>query len=89
MGIDCCSATVYPCCMVSFRTIISRWPNAEKFGADIGLKKKHRASHARAMKVRNSVPETYWPKLLGSDQARQIGLTEDDLRAAKQARGAA
>ena len=69
--------------MVSFRSIIERWPSAEQFSADIGLKYP---SHARVMKVRNSIPVSYWPKVLEAAQARSIGLTETELSAAKKAR---
>ena len=69
--------------MVSFRSIIGRWPSAEKFSADIGLKYP---SHARVMKVRNSIPISYWPKVLEAAKDRDIHLTEEDLLTAQKTR---
>ena len=69
--------------MLSFRSIIERWPSAEKFGADLGLKYP---SHARVMKVRDSIPISYWPKVLSAADERRLQLTEDDLREAHKAR---
>lgn len=69
--------------MVSFRSIIERWPSAEQFSADIGLKYP---SHARVMKVRDSIPVSYWPKVLEKARERSISLTEADLASAQEMR---
>lgn len=83
MGVDTVAIQVYQRRMVSFRSIIERWPSAEKFGADLGLKYP---SHARVMKVRNSIPASYWPRVLEAAGIRRIDLTRADLDAAKKAR---
>lgn len=86
MGIDACTVTVYRLEMVSFSSIIDKWPSAEQFGRDLGLKTY---AHGRLMKRRNSIPPIYWPKLLKAAEARNIKLTEKHLLAAQKARAEA
>lgn len=72
--------------MSSFRSIIDLWPSAESLSDDLGL--KHR-SHARVMKVRNSIPKVYWTSVLLAAQRRGIALTEAALSEAEKQRGEA
>jgi hypothetical protein len=67
--------------MIDVATIIDRWPSAEAFGQDIGLKYR---SHARTMKVRGSIPRAHWPKVLEAARRRAIALTQQDLEQAHQ-----
>lgn len=62
--------------MTDARSIIEKWPNAEIFASDLGLK---RDSHGRVMKVRNRIPLAHWPKLLEAARVRGIDLSEGDL----------
>ncbi len=72
--------------MESFRSIIDLWPSAEQFADDIGLKWR---SHARVMKVRNSIPRAYWPKVIEAAHRRGLPVVESSLHAAKRQKGAA
>lgn len=65
--------------MVNARSIIELWPSAEQFAADIGLKYR---SHARVMKVRNSIPKCYWPVVAAAAKKRGLNVTEKTLAAA-------
>lgn len=56
--------------------VISLWPSAEVFADDLGLKYR---SHARVMKVRASIPEKYWPKVVDAAARRGIPITKDLL----------
>lgn len=69
--------------MITFRSIIDRWPSAEKLNADLGLKTY---SHARMMKRRNNIPIVYWPRMLEAAKKRGISLTRLELASALAAR---
>lgn len=60
----------------TFADIIAMWPSAETLSEDLGLKYR---SHARIMKLRNSIPEIYWPFVLQAARRRGIPLTQDML----------
>jgi len=64
--------------------IVRRWPSAEAFGVDLGLKR--RGDHARVMMVRGRIPRSYWPRVLDCAHQRGIELTEADLEAAHRRR---
>jgi hypothetical protein len=51
--------------------IISRWPSAEVFADDLGLKWR---SHGRVMRLRNSIPETYWQAV--AEAAKRRGYAD-------------
>ena len=59
--------------------IISLWPSAEHFAADLGLKYP---SYGRVMKMRKRIPARYWPNLISAASQRGIDLTHVDLVAA-------
>lgn len=60
--------------------IISEWPSAEVFADDLGLKYR---SHGRVMRIRNSIPEAYWPAVVAAAAKRGYGhITETALKAA-------
>lgn len=59
--------------------IISLWPSAEHYAADIGLKYP---SYARVMKMRRRIPTRYWAVTLAAAEKRGLALTEQDLEAA-------
>ena len=69
---------------MSFRTIIEQWPSAEVFADDIGLKWR---SHARVMKVRNSIPKIYWPSVIEAALRRSLDVDESKLVLAEKSRG--
>lgn len=56
--------------------IIGRWPSAEQFGRDIGLKYP---SHARVMKLRGGIPRAHWQAVIEAAEARGFTITRDDL----------
>lgn len=67
--------------------IISKWPSAEAFSEDIGLKYR---SHGRVMKVRGRIPELRWPAVIAAAERRGIeGVTREVLEAANGKREAA
>ena len=60
--------------------IIAEWPSAEVFADDLGLKWR---SHGRVMKVRNSIPEVYWPDVVSAAARRgKLWITIEALKAA-------
>jgi hypothetical protein len=60
--------------------IISKWPSAEAFSDDLGLKYR---SHGRVMKVRGRIPEARWPDVIAAAERRGIeGVTRELLEAA-------
>lgn len=59
--------------------IIERWPSAEHFASDIGLKYP---SYARVMKMRQRIPPKYWDATMAAARARGFVVTIEDLRAA-------
>lgn len=65
--------------MKSASDIISAWPSAEHFAADIGLKY---ASYGRVMKMRGRIPSRYWDMTITAAERRGIALTRNDLEAA-------
>jgi len=62
--------------MVDVPSIISRWPNAETFAADLGLK---HLSYGRVMKLRRSIPPAHWPAALKAAEVRGIPLSQQEL----------
>ena len=69
--------------MITVRTpsdIIDLWPNATRFGEDLGLKRT--GDHARVMKVRNRIPKQHWPRVIEAAAARNLPVTEELLKAA-------
>jgi len=55
------------------RSLIAKWPSAEVYARDIGLKYP---SYARVMKVRNSIPRKWWDATVLSASRRGIdGVT--------------
>ncbi len=50
--------------------IIGRWPTAEEFAADVGVK----GVTARQWRLRNSVPVAYWPAII--EAADKRGFTD-------------
>ena len=65
--------------MKSASDIISSWPSAEHFAADIGLKY---ASYGRVMKMRGRIPARYWDVTVSAAERRGIPLTRSDIEAA-------
>jgi len=65
--------------MTSVAAIISLWPSAEHFAADIGLKYP---SYGRVMKMRGRIPSRYWDAAVSAAEKRSLPLTQDDLVAA-------
>jgi hypothetical protein len=61
--------------MKTFADIINAWPSAEVFADDLRLRYR---SHARVMKVRNSIPEKYWPDVV--DAARRRGIASISMQ---------
>lgn len=68
--------------MTTFLDIIELWPSVSDFAADIGIEE----SHARTIKVRNSISPTHWPKLVEAAAARNIPITHAALAEAYAAR---
>ncbi len=66
--------------MKTFRQLIELWPSAEQFAQDIGLRYP---SHARTMKLRNSIPPDHWAAALSAAKKRGIKLTLADLKKAQ------
>lgn len=62
--------------MITVQTIIERWPSAEHFASDLGLRYP---SYGRVMKMRNRIPSKHWEPLLAAARARGIVLTRDEL----------
>lgn len=60
--------------------IIGLWPNAARFGEDLGLKRA--GDHARVMKVRNRIPRQHWPRVLQAAAERNLPVTEELLKTA-------
>lgn len=54
--------------MMTHADIISAWPRIAEFASDIGVS----ASHARVMKLRNSIPVSYWDSVLEGARNREI-----------------
>lgn len=59
--------------------IISLWPSAEHFAADVGLKYP---SYGRVLKMRGRIPDRYWDAAVAAAERRGLALTRDDLEAA-------
>ncbi|WP_428029779.1 hypothetical protein [Ancylobacter sp.] len=55
--------------------IIALWPSIGAFAADIDVT----AKHASQMKFRNSVPVTYWPRMVAAAAGRGIELSYEGL----------
>lgn len=59
--------------MLNVAKIIEKWPSAEVFADDLGLKYR---SHGRVMKVRGRIARQYWPAVVECAQKRHIdGIT--------------
>jgi hypothetical protein len=56
--------------------IISLWPSAEHFAADIGLRY---ASYGRVMKMRGRIPAKYWDRTVEAAARRGIRLDRNDI----------
>lgn len=54
--------------MMTHADIISAWPRIADFASDIGVTD----SHARVMKLRNSIPTSYWDAALEGARKRAI-----------------
>ena len=66
--------------MSTVHDIFALWPSASELARDIGLK---RESHATLMKLRGSIPVSYWPALVEAAKKRRIkGVTYEVLVAA-------
>lgn len=65
--------------MSTVAALIERWPSAEHFASDIGLKYP---SYARVMKMRGRIPEKYWEATLGAARARGIAISLDEIKEA-------
>lgn len=61
----------------SFRDVITLWPTAEEFGADIGID----GGLARNHKRRDSLPSEYWEATIAAAQRRGYLVTADLLTA--------
>ena len=69
--------------MQSVDTIIGLWPSVSEFARDLGLK---RATHGGVMKLRHSIPVSYWPRLIDAAKSRGFALTYEDLTLAHSSR---
>ena len=58
--------------MITVPDIIERWPSAEHFASDIGLKYP---SYGRVLKLRGRIPRKYWPEALAAATRRQSRWT--------------
>lgn len=66
--------------MLNVAKIIEKWPSAEVFADDLGLKYR---SHGRVMKVRGRIARQYWPAVVECAQKRHIdGVTLEILEEA-------
>lgn len=65
--------------MATVSDIIERWPSAEHFAADIGLKYP---SYGRVLKMRGRIPEKYWEAALAAARIRKISVSREDLESA-------
>jgi hypothetical protein len=61
--------------MTGFATIIGMFGGPGSFAKECGIK----ASHARAMKTRNSIAPVYWSEVIKAARKRGIWLTEEML----------
>lgn len=61
--------------MAGFRAIIDAFGGPAAFAKELGIP----ASHARAMKTRNSIAPAYWSTLIVKARTRGIWLTEEML----------
>lgn len=59
--------------------IIGKWPSAEHFASDIGLKYP---SYGRVMKMRERIPEKYWEAAAAAARARGLPVSIEQIRAA-------
>lgn len=66
--------------MLTVPEIIDKWPSASALADDLGLK---RETHVSVMKVRGSIPATYWQLLVKAAANREIkGITLEVLASA-------
>jgi hypothetical protein len=56
--------------------LISKWPSAEIFADELGLKWR---SHGRVMKYRGKIPRTYWPRIAELAAARGMPYVNETL----------
>jgi hypothetical protein len=59
----------------SFAAIIDAFGGPGAFAVELDIP----ASHARAMKARNSVAPAYWPRMIKKGRARGVSITEEML----------
>lgn len=67
--------------MATVSSIIERWPSAEHFASDIGLKYP---SYGRVLKMRGRIPVKYWEAALAAARIRKIELSRGELEVAHQ-----
>jgi hypothetical protein len=69
--------------METAAAIMGAWPTDAEFARDIGVK----PNHGQVMKLRGSIPPTYWPAVVAAARARGIkGITIEKLAAMAAAR---
>lgn len=61
--------------MSGFASIIDAFGGPRSFALELGIP----ASHARAMKTRDSIAPVYWPALIKKSRKRGMWLTEEIL----------
>jgi hypothetical protein len=61
----------------NIKELIGKWPNADAFADDLGL--KWAGGHARLMKMRNRIPRVYWPEVVAGAAKRGIPNIDQGL----------